>query len=132
MTCVTESATGWDRILKFYDRNEPCLEREIVLKTTRITFMTTFVLGGLAKRLEANRRVQVYTTGVTFASPSLRVVSSKFSNNFNLFSNFSQEFWITRFWRLCEVASDGDFEQQHSLEQSRKLFPPVSFHFSIV
>ncbi|KAI6176236.1 Translocase of inner mitochondrial membrane [Aphelenchoides bicaudatus] len=64
---------GLDRIRKFYNKNEVCLEREFVLKTTKLTFLTTFFLGGLSRRAEANRRVQIYTTGVTFASPSLRV-----------------------------------------------------------
>lgn len=120
MTCVQENLTGWDRIRKFYDPSQSCLEREIVLKTTKLSFIATFVLGGLVKREEANRRVQIYTTGVTFASPSLRVVSSIFKSPLSLM--FSQEFWTTRFWRSCDTVSDGDLEPQHLQEQSRKLF----------
>lgn len=71
---ATTSETGWDRLRKFYT-DEICFERELVLKSTKVTFLASGLIGGFAGRKEANRRLQAHTTGLTFPSPSLRVVS---------------------------------------------------------
>ncbi|KAI6234643.1 hypothetical protein M3Y99_00783400 [Aphelenchoides fujianensis] len=71
MSSWFESA-GWSRLKKFYMADEPCMERDLTLRTLRTTFIVTGVLGGLAGRAETEKRLQMYTTGVTFGSPSNR------------------------------------------------------------
>jgi hypothetical protein len=75
MTSVENTtAPVWDRFHSFYN-DEVNFERDVVVRTTKMTFFFTGIIGGFMGRKEAERRLQVYTTGVTFGSPSLRVVS---------------------------------------------------------
>jgi hypothetical protein len=67
--------SGWDRLKKFYDFDQVCFERDLVVKSVRTSFLGAFLFGGLQGRPEVDRRVQLHTTGVHFPSPSLRVVS---------------------------------------------------------
>ncbi|KAI6221153.1 hypothetical protein M3Y95_01010600 [Aphelenchoides besseyi] len=63
---------GWERLKKFYNLDELCMERDITTRTLRTVFIVGGIVGGLSGRQEAERRLQMYTTGMTFGSRANR------------------------------------------------------------
>lgn len=68
---VQEATT---RLKRFYHVDVECMERDIAWRVVRASFFVSGVVGGLSGRKEAERRLQVYSVGHNFGSPSNRIV----------------------------------------------------------
>ena len=62
------------RLQRFYNTDEECMERDMTWRVVRAAFFLSGFVGGMHGRPEVERRLQLYTTGHNFGSPSNRIV----------------------------------------------------------
>ncbi|CAD5226845.1 unnamed protein product [Bursaphelenchus xylophilus] len=63
-----EEKTGFERLKQFYDADTVSMERYMVVTGAKLTFLVTFLMGGMLSSKEVEKRIEVYSQGKNFGS----------------------------------------------------------------
>ena len=87
--------SGWNRLKKFYDfeNTEYDMERDVVLRTSRMAFLCGFFVGGISTSRESFERFERHSTGKKFLSKRDAFVS--LSRMIYKFYHLCRDEWVT-------------------------------------